>query len=125
LLFCVVYNGQYGSDWPLPAYMKTALKENYHDVIELLCIDDKLIEALISKECLTLTQLESLTGSPVERGVRLLDMIKRSSIATYNRFVQCVELEQPNLAMLLTGQAGKDLSNDFTYMTILSSNDLF
>ena len=69
--------------------MRTALKENYHDVLELLRIDDKLIDALISKECFTVTQLESvITGSPVERGVRLLDMIKRSSIATYNRFVQ-------------------------------------
>jgi hypothetical protein len=101
--------------------MRTAIKNNYDIVLEWLRIDNKFTDALISKEGLTPALLASVTtGSPVERGVRLLDMIKRSSIATYNRFVQCVELVQPNIAMLLKGEAGKGHSKDFTYTIVHS-----
>jgi hypothetical protein len=95
--------------------LKTALEKYDHEVLEWLRTDEKLIDAIISKECLTLTQLQSVTGSPDERGFRLLDTIKRSSVTTYNRFVQCVEQLRPNIATLLKGKAaGKGHSNDFT-----------
>jgi hypothetical protein len=95
--------------------MRTVFKKNYHKVLKWLRIDDNFIDALISKDYFTRTQLQSVaSGSPDERGVPQLDMIKRSSIATYNRFVQYVELLQPDVALLLKGQAGEGLSNILT-----------
>lgn len=95
--------------------MRTFFKKNYNEVLKWLRIDDNLIDALISKDYFTRTQLQSVaSGSPDAGGVPLLEMIKRSSIATYNRFVQYVELLKPDLAMLLKRQAGKGLSDNFT-----------
>jgi hypothetical protein len=51
--------------------------------------------------------LENIQGTPVEQSTKLLDKVKRSSIATLNRFLQCLNLKRPVVVPLLN-VAGED-----------------
>jgi hypothetical protein len=100
----VVYHGKYGSHWPLSHAMRNVLTINSSEIVELLDTDDDLIKALISTGCFARKQLESVNGTTDERSTKLLDKIARSSIATFNRFVQCLYLKRPYVVPLLAGE---------------------
>jgi hypothetical protein len=115
LLLSVVYRYKYGSNWPLRPEVRNVLKTNSREIIKLLDTDDDLIGAVISKCSFGSEQLESVTGTTDERSTKLLDKIARSSIATYNRFLDCLRHMRPNVVPLLPGE-GKDLLNNVCIM---------
>lgn len=88
--------------------MKTIIRVNYAEIFELLRVDSELIESLISKRCFKREQLESKTGSPVGRKMKLLDKFRRGNMRNFNRFCRYLLAAQPQIVPLLTGEAGED-----------------
>ena len=115
LLLYAVYRGEYGNTWPLPPEVRRFITTSILNIVKLLNRGDDLIEAVISEDCFRRMQLESVQGTPVERSTKLLDKIKRSSIATLNCFLRCLAVKRPNVVPLLN-VTGKDFLNnaDFT-----------
>ena len=111
LLLYVVYSWRYGNIWPLPPEVRSFITTSSLDIVKLLDTDDDLIAAVISKGCFTRKQLESVNGTTDERSMKLLDKIKRSSIATLNCFLRCLDVKRPDVVPLLN-VAGKDFSNN-------------
>ena len=87
------------------------------DIVERLNTDDDLIEAVISEGCFTSEQLENVRGAVVERSTKLLDKIKRSSMATLNRFLRCLRLKRSHVVQFLD-VAGKFFSNSVDLTSI-------
>jgi hypothetical protein len=121
LLVVAEYKGEYGDCWPLLPEMEAVIENSYGPTAELLRVDDKLIEAVVSEGCFKKEQLENVTGTPFEKSKKLLDKFTRSDINNLNRFVRCLRVMRPEVVLLLTRQAGKD----FKQQMLLSACDEF
>jgi hypothetical protein len=108
MLVVVEYEGKYGDYWPLNEKMKEVIGNSYDQIVELLRVDAKLIDAVVSNGCFKREQLINVTGTPHEKSKKLLDKFKRSDIRNLNRFVRCLRVMRPEVVPLLTGEAGKN-----------------
>jgi hypothetical protein len=79
--------------------------KNYSKLADLLDTDDDLICEMLSRECFTVHQLINIanTSDLCERNKKLLDLVLSGSVATFARFIECVQTTQPHLMPLLTG----------------------
>jgi hypothetical protein len=88
--------------------VKTIIRINYDEIVQLLRVDEKLIESVISKGCFERAQLESINCSPVGmRSKMLLDKLRRNNLNNFHRFIRCLFDVQPRIVPLLNGEAGK------------------
>lgn len=106
MLPVVEYSGKYGNTWPLNEEMKAVMGNQ--QIAELLRVDEKLMNAVVSRGCFKRQQLENVTGTPYQKSVTLLDKFRRSDMRNLNCFVQCLAHIQPEVVPLLTGEASKD-----------------
>lgn len=90
--------------------------KNYSQLAELLDTDDDLVDEMKLRRCLTPEVLEKLTTDDFmcDRNKKLLDVVRRRSIGSFNLFVECVRSVQPHVVPLLTGKEGNTyaITND-------------
>jgi hypothetical protein len=113
LYVCLEYRDEFGDCWPLDAEQVSIIRKNKLELAELLDLDtdDDLIGAIYSKSYFLQQQLTSIqsVSDLRKRNMKLLDILTRSSRATFNRFVDCLRTTQRHIVPLLTGNKGKQL----------------
>jgi hypothetical protein len=84
------------------------LTKNYSKLADLLDTNDDLICEMFSRECFTVYQLIYIanTSDLFERNKKLLDLVLRGSVASFTRFIGCLQTTQPHLIPLLIGTTG-------------------
>jgi hypothetical protein len=98
-----------GDQWrPIQLEEKSIITKNYSKLADLLDTADDLICEMLSKQCFTVYQLINIanTSDLFERNKKLLDLVLRGSVATFTRFIGCLQTTQPHLIPLLTGTTG-------------------
>ena len=95
------------------SYKLTIIRENASELLERLVTDDALIEAMKSKSCFTQQQLTIIqsVSDLHERNKMLLEILSRSSLEKFNRFVDLLRAMKPHIVPLLTGNEGKQSVN--------------
>jgi len=76
----------------------------------IVCEND-FVDKLVAAGCITEPQRKYLlnTVQPRERNEKLLDFLRRRSVADFNKFIILLANEQPHLAKLLTTDGGEIL----------------
>jgi hypothetical protein len=99
-----------GDNRLLEARQLSAIDVNYPRLVELLDPDSGFVDALWAAGCINLQHRKHIeTGrSDIERNRLMLDIMRRRSLADFNKFIGClVSNKQEHLAALLLGGGGK------------------
>jgi hypothetical protein len=101
----------HGECWPLDSEQKSVILKNYSKIADILEVDDDLNCEMLSRNCLTLTQLTIIenTNDRIERNKKLLNILLRSSRATLKLFIECLETTQRHVVPLMSENTGKVL----------------
>lgn len=114
--------------WPLDSGTKFVLMKNYSKLAKLLYVDEDLVQEMLSQNCLTVNQLINIenTGDKCEKTKKLLNYWLKSSVATHERFVGCLQTTQRHLVPLVTKDTGKLVLEwrDVFILTVLVSISL-
>jgi hypothetical protein len=128
LFLCAVYSQKYSqkfaNHWPILGMVKDIFARNFETLQALVPSGDNVIDLMERYKCLTPEQLTSIrsVADGQRRSRRLLDFLRRSDTATYNKFIRCmIELQQTEVVTLMTENSGKRY---FLQIMCCSSNEL-
>ena len=87
-----------GDEWPLGARETEILKSNCADLVRFLEIDTALLARMHQNGCITVAQINYLSRKnvPEKRNFAILDILKRSSLRSYQQFINCLKHGQRN-----------------------------
>jgi len=88
------------------------LSINGVQLLDHIVADDKFVTELANVGCITWPQREHLVKimQPRDRNDKLMELLRRRSVADFNLFIYILGKRQPSLASLLKRNGGKTYS---------------